>query len=381
MTSGRVFWLFEFPTLLGGERSLLSNLPALRQRGYAPEAVCPADGPLADELRRLDVPLHPIDWRPVGSDRRRDLTELRGELAALLAAQRPDLVHANSLSMSRLAGPVVRQLRLPGLGHLRDIVGLSRQAIADLNAWDRLLAVSEATRQFHIAQGLDADRCYVAYNGVDLETFCPRPSSGWLRRELGLPDNVLLIGTVGQLVLRKGHDILVAAAAQLAPAWPQTHYVFVGECPSQKAESQTHYQALRAAFEREPLDGRGHFLGPRADVPRLLNEFTLLVHPARQEPLGRVLLESAAAGVAVVATAVGGTEEIFPEPSQSACLVPPDDPAALAAAIERLLADPARRQELGRKARLRAEAAFSRQRAAQTLIAHYDAVCGRGGRD
>lgn len=379
VTPCRVFWLFEFPTLLGGERSLLSNLPALRQRGYSPEAVCPADGPLADELRRLQVPLHPLDWRPPGSDRRRDLSELREELAALLAVERPDLVHANSLSMSRLAGPVVRRLGLPGLGHLRDIVGLSRQAVEDLNAWDRLLAVSEATRQFHIAQGLDADRCHVAYNGVDLETFCPRPPSGWLHRELGLPADALLVGTVGQLVLRKGHDVLAVAAAQLAPAWPQVHYVFVGECPSQKAESQAHYQALRAAFDHEPLAGRGHFLGPRADVPRLLNEFALLVHPARQEPLGRVLLESAAAGVPVIATAVGGTAEIFPEASRSACLIPPDDPAALVTALERLLADAALRQQLGRQARVRAEAAFSRQTAAATLLSHYAAACGRRG--
>ena len=377
MTPCRVFWLFEFPTLLGGERSLLSNLPALRQRGYWPEAVAPPTGPLAEELRRLKVPLHPLHWRAPGSDRRRELTELRDELAALLAAQRPQLVHANSLSMSRLAGPVVQRLGLPGLGHLRDIVGLSGQAIKDLNAWDRLLAVSDATRQFHIAQRLDADRCHVAYNGVDLETFCPRPPSGWLQRELGLPAEALIVGSIGQLVIRKGHDLLAAAAAQLAPAWPQVHYVFVGECPSQKAESQAHFQALQAAFHREPLTGRGHFIGPRADVPRLLNELTLLVHPARQEPLGRVLLEAAAAGLPVVATAVGGTAEIFPEASQSALLVPPNDPAALAAAIDQLLADPELRQRLAKQARQRAETAFARQLAAETLVAHYDAALGR----
>ena len=374
MTTCRVFWLFEFPTLLGGERSLLSNLPALRQHGYQPEAVAPPTGPLADELRRLQVPLHPFHWRAPGSGRRRELTDLREELATLLAAQHPQLVHANSLSMSRLAGPVVQRLGLPGLGHLRDIVGLSGQAIKDLNAWDRLLAVSEATRQFHIAQGLDADRCHVAYNGVDLETFCPRPPSGWLHRELGLPADARIIGTIGQLVIRKGHDLLAEAAAQLAADWPQVYYAFVGECPSQKAESQAHFQALQAAFDRGPLSGRGHFMGPRSDVPQLLNELTLLVHPARQEPLGRVLLEAAASGVPIVATSVGGTAEIFPEGSQSARLIPPNDPVALAAAINDLLSDPESRRRLAASARQRAEKAFARHLAADTLIAHYNAV-------
>ena len=67
------------------------------------------------------------------------------------------------------------------------------------------------------------------------------------------------------------------------------------------------------------------------------------MHPARQEPLGRVLLEAAAAGVAVVATDVGGTPEIFPPDSESARLVPPDDAAALAAAMLELLDDEALR--------------------------------------
>ncbi len=379
MSHRRVLWLFEFPTLLGGERSLLSNLAALRQAGYQIEAAAPPSGPLADRLRSLNIPLHPIAWRDAGSHRRRELAVLRQELATLLASLQPDLVHANSLSMSRLAGPVIRDKGLPGqglrgLGHLRDIIGVSGQAMRDLNAMDRLLAVSAATRDFHIAQGLDATRCHVAYNGVDLETFRPRPPSGYLHRELGLAADALLIGTVGQLVIRKGHDVLAAAAARLTTAWPQAHFILVGECPSQKAESQAHYQALRAAFTAGPLAGRGHFLGVRSDVPQLLNEFNLLVHPARQEPLGRVLLEAAASGTPVVATAVGGTEEIFPSASQSALLIPPDDPAAMAAAIDRLLGDAAAQAQLGMNARHRAEAAFSQQQAAATLCAHYQAL-------
>jgi glycosyltransferase involved in cell wall biosynthesis len=103
----------------------------------------------------------------------------------------------------------------------------------------------------------------------------------------------------------------------------------------------------------------------------LLNEFTLLAHPARQEPLGRVLLEAAAAGLPVVATDVGGTREIFPPETGSACLVPPDDPAALAAAIGRVLKDADRRAAIGRSARLRAEQAFDANRAAEGLARHY----------
>ena len=65
------------------------------------------------------------------------------------------------------------ELRLPSLGHLRDIVKLSARAVADLNCHGRLLAVSHATRSFHIAGGIAAEKTHVVYNGVDLEEFCP----------------------------------------------------------------------------------------------------------------------------------------------------------------------------------------------------------------
>ena len=68
-------------------------------------------------------------------------------------------------------------------------------------------------------------------------------------------------------------------------------------------------------------------MGVRSDVDRMLGEATLLVHPARQEPLGRVLLEAAAAGIAVVTTTVGGTREIFPPDRNAAILVPPTIPS------------------------------------------------------
>ena len=120
------------------------------------------------------------------------------------------------------------------------------------------------------------------------------------------------------------------------------------------------------------MAGRVHFLGVRDDVPRILNELTLLVHPARQEPLGRVLLEAAAAGLAVVATDVGGTREIFPPESAAACLVPPDDVQAMSAAIGRLLGDAAERRRLAENARRRVEEAFDLKRAVAGLVKHYE---------
>ena len=119
-----------------------------------------------------------------------------------------------------------------------------------------------------------------------------------------------------------------------------------------------------------------HLAGWRDDVDRILRAADVVVHPARQEPLGRVLLEAAATGAAIVATDVGGTPEIFPPGGNAAVLVPPGDAESLCRAVVEVLANQRLREELGRAARRRAEEAFDIRVSAQMLIQHYYRVLG-----
>jgi len=364
--------LCEYPTLHGGERSMLATLGEVQEAGFAVTVMAPAAGPLAELLAAGNIELLPFQPRDAAGNRLSQ-DRLRRQLADDLQRLRPDLLDANSLAMGRLAGPVAVGLGLPSIAHLRDILRLSCQAVADLNCNGRLLAVSRATRTYHLAGGVSAEKTHVLYNGVDLKRFRPRPKTGWLHRQLGLPAAMQLVGTIGQIGLRKGQDVLLRAAAALTKRLPKAHYLIVGRRWSEKAESRRFEADLHAAAGGE-LAGRVHFLGTRNDIDRILNELALLVHPARQEPLGRVLLEAAAAGLGVVASDVGGTGEIFPPQSGTALLVPPDDADALAAAILRLLHDAGLRRRLGAAARRRAEEAFDAQRAATGLIGHYREV-------
>jgi glycosyltransferase involved in cell wall biosynthesis len=365
-----ILLLCEYATLNGGERSMLATLDGVRAAGFAPVVMAPAGGPLAYALAARDVELLPFECRTAEGPRRPQ-GDLREEVARLLHYRRPALLHANSLAMGRLSGPVAADLGIASLSHLRDIINLSNQAIADLNRNTRLLAVSHAAREFHVAAGLAAEKVFVVYNGVDLEEFRPRTPTGYVHRELGLPPETPLIGTIGQIGLRKGHDVLLRAAAAVAGRLPNVHCLIVGERYSEKEESRQFERDLHE-ISRGPLAGRVHFLGFRNDVSRLLNELTLLVHPARQEPLGRVLLEAAAAGLGVVATQVGGTPEIFPPDQDAARLVLPDDAAALGAAIVELIDDPALRHRLGLAARRRAEDRFNIRDSVNALLPHYE---------
>jgi len=325
---------------------------------------------MAEELGNRGIEVLPLKFYDA-SGKRLPQDRLREELARMIRQHRPSLLHANSLSMGRLSGPVAAELQLPSLAHLRDIIKLNKRAVADLNCHTRLLAVSAATRDFHVSGGLAAEKTHVLHNGVDLDWFRPRPKSGYLHRELGLPPEIRLIGSIGQICLRKGQGVLVRAAATLADELADVHYVVVGQRYSDKDESREFEEGLHTAAGAA-LPGRFHFLGYRNDVAEMLNELTLLVHPARQEPLGRVLLEAAAAGVAVIATDVGGTREIFPPNSQSARLVAPDDCNALAAAISELLREESLRSNLSTAARRRASDAFGLDRAVGKLVEHYE---------
>jgi len=216
----------------------------------------------------------------------------------------------------------------------------------------------------------------VLYNGVDLDEFHSQPPTGYLHRELSLPADAQLIGNIGQIGLRKGQDVLLRAAVLIADCSPTAHYLIVGERNSEKGESRRFETALGEAA-RGPLAGRVHFLGRRNDIPSLFGELTFLVHTARQEPLGRVLLEAAASGVAVVATDVGGTREIFPPEADAARLVPPDDAGALAAAMLELLEDGELRGRLGAAARRCAEERFDARTAVANLLKQYLAIMER----
>jgi len=350
---------------------MLATLGGVRAAGLDVAVAAPPAGPLADALRKRDVDLLPFDVGPSG--KRPSLATRRETLAELLRRRRPDLLHANSLSMGRLSGPVARVLGIPSLAHLRDVLRLSRRAVGDLNAHTRLLAVSAATRDFHVTQGLNATKTQVLFNGVDLTEFRPRAPTGYLHRELRLAPQAKLLGTIGQIGLRKGQDVLARGAALVAGQRDDAHFLIVGERFSEKEESRRFEAELRRAA-RGVLAGRLHLLGRRDDIPRLLKELTLLVHPARQEPLGRVLLEAAASGTPTVATDVGGTPEVFPPVSAAAVLIPPDDADALAAAIVALLDDAPRRRAIGRAARQRAEQAFDARETTAGLLAHYNEV-------
>ncbi len=362
MMRPKVLLFFEYGTLNGGEFSLLSMLELLVQTEFEFVAAAPAEGMLTERLERCGVGVLPLTLRDARGQKL-PIEQINSHLVELVGRVCPDLVHSNSLSMGRMVGRIASQLPVRCTSHLRDIIKLSKKAVSDLNRNAGLIAVSNATKQFHVEQGMSSGKVEVIYNGVDSDVFCPAPATGALKRELGLSDSAVLLANIGQICLRKGQVLLAGAAVRLAAEFPEVNTLFIGERHSQKEESIAYEKAIGRIFREAGIEDRLFCTGFRQDIPAILNEVDVVVHAAHQEPLGRVLLEAASCGQAIVATDVGGTSEILTD-QVSALLVGPDDVEALTGAMRRMLTDCQLRMRLGQQARKGAIEKFSHSAAA-----------------
>lgn len=370
----RVLIVAEFNHCNGGENSLLAVLPRLQSLGWNFELLAP-EGEFARRMQGCGWTHHAVNWKANGQTL--PLEQRRQIFHEAVEAIQPQIVHANSLAMARLTGPVCRQLGVASMGYLRDIVRLSPQSIRDLADHRRLIAVSNATRTFHLQQGLSSSLVRVIYNGIDvspdkLPWNKTSGVSGFTRESL--PNGSFIIGGVGQIGLRKGWDLFVAAAKIVAPVVKNSQWVIAGTRHSKKAETVAWEHQLRQQTAEPPLRGRFHWLDRVDAMPTFYRSLDLFIHPARQEPFGRAILEAAISGTPIVATDVGGTREMFPSIGNAVQLCGTDDPNALAEAIIGLHRDPHLASQRAGRARLRVSTVFTTKRCADAIDEVYREV-------
>jgi glycosyltransferase involved in cell wall biosynthesis len=192
--------------------------------------------------------------------------------------------------------------------------------------------------------GIDRARVHVIPNAVQpvVRSAADRDA---IRTDWGFADEDVVVGTVGNYKPEKGLASIVAAAGSLHDRFPQLRFVLVGEGPL-RAD-------LEAEIARLRLTGVVRLHGAEPDARRLYPAFDMLVQASLTEGLPNAVLEAAAVGLPIVATAVGGTTEILTA-DVDAVLVEARSPEAIAAAIARLVEDPALRERLGRAAAARA---------------------------
>jgi glycosyltransferase involved in cell wall biosynthesis len=359
---------------------LISRLP--KERFEQMLVLVKGGGELLDRVRAAGCRVVELGFILMGGRRERDRhLRLAGALARYrreLLAFRPHVVHGQlywsnlfSVVAGRLAGvPAIvtsrlalsvrdREPRWKGL--VEDVANLFTTAV---------FANSEAVRRDVLAhERVRPEIVTVIPNGVALERYgAERPEP--VRRELGLPERSVVLVTVANLHPGKGHADLLRAAALLGARHPDLRVLLPGR------DTGTLPQ-LQALARELGLGERVMLLGERRDVPRLLAAADIVVHPSHEEGFSNAVLEGMSAGRPVVATAVGGTPEAVRDGIEG-LLVPPRDPPALAAAIDRLASDAELRLRMGRRARERIEEQFSMERMIDRFAAWYEALASGG---
>ncbi len=210
---------------------------------------------------------------------------------------------------------------------------------------DRAIAVSGSTRDFLVRERhVPAKRVRLIWNGAPLAEFAPVTLATALatRRELGLPADAPVVGSISRLSEQKGHRHLLDAAARVLPRRKDTRFLIVGDGDQMGP--------LRQQADALGIAPSVVFAGHRLDVPALLGALDVFCISSTYEGTPLALFEAMAAGKAIVSTAVDGCREVL-EDGVTGLLVPPRDPDALAAALLRALADEALRASLAKRAR------------------------------
>lgn len=329
--------------------------------GWDVRVVSHARGTAWEFLTKSNLPVEVVDGPPDLGFSDDESRWVRGPrlLPLYVAAERYlkrtdiDLVHCHDGMVAVSWGAAAKRRGIPVVWHIHQPKAQRSLDRLRLAFTSHLIFVADGTRgRFADMPGLPANR--TIYNGLDLGSFTPvddRPSA---RRLMGLTADRPVVGFVGNLVSRKRPHWAVDASISLHARGVDHDLVIIGDDYSGGRIAAR----LRTMVAAAGLQDRIHLLGRREDVPQLMPTFDALVLTSEIEAHPLVVIEAMAAGVPVVATAVGGVPEVI-RPGVNGMLVPPDDLGGIVDSLQQVLSTPVRAAELRRAALSDARDRFS----------------------
>jgi len=360
-----------FPRIGGAERILAALTPKLIGHGVEPVVVTRKFPGLSafEVVNGVSVYRMPIPGPKA-------LASVSFSYAALskLAEIKPDLLHAHDLfSTMTTAFLAKKRWHLPVVatihrsGPLGDIDRLRQKVAGELRwrlfreAVDRFVVISREIDLELARDGVEPERRALISNGIDVDKFQPASQTRKqeLRRRFDLPDAPIGI-FVGRLAPEKRLDHLIALWPDLRGAIPGAILLILGDGPERKRLESNAGEGVR-------------FAGTSDDVAPYLQASDLFVLPSAAEGLSVAALEAQACGLPVLLTAVGGARDIVTH-GKNGWLIPPDDDAALAEALQILLNDEALRTRLAEQGRQSVEQDFSLTSVSSRLISLYQSL-------
>jgi len=356
----------------GAQQSLVELCTTLPTFGVEAGAAVPP-GPLYDTLQAAGVSVYPVS--AIRAKRHGlgliatlfKLTYSQWTLASVINGFQPDIIHANTIPASLAVGKApfgtflfshIRDLRQPVLA-VQQVVKNSTRIIAISTALDTYLG--EIINPRHLG------RIRTIRNGIDTARFTPGDKTA-ARRRFALPEDAPVIGMVAHLIPWKQHNIFLAAAKRVKARHPAAHFVIVGR--DLFSEHTAWMDRLRAYAKSNGLQDAVHWIHDLDRTEQIYPAFDILVHPARNEPFGRVVCEAMAMRIPVIAARSGGITDIITD-GANGMFVPEGDTDATAASVCALLTDPGRANALAEAGRQHILAHFTKEHLARQLAHEY----------
>jgi glycosyltransferase involved in cell wall biosynthesis len=360
---------------------MLAICAGIANEGGHVEVACPAEAGTAAKVRAAGYITHEIEivgpLNPVADLR------AASRLSALIRSADYDVVHAHGFKaglITRLGAPMGGRPRVIVTVHnhvmFRTDMSSARKAIYRLAerflepVTCKLIAVSDALRSELVdAYGLPAGKVVTIPNGIDPTPFLTAYDKDSARAAFDLPVGVSLVGTACRFAAQKGVHDLIDVFAHIRAQRPDIRFVLGGSGPLA--------EELRVHAEKVGLSDTLIWPGEITDMPQFLAALDVYLNTSLSEgqPIG--VLEAMAAGLPVVATAVGGTPEVIPS-AEFGLTVPVSDHAAVAQATIELLGDGDRRARMGAAARARVLELFTQERMVESTLAVYRQAIAAG---
>jgi glycosyltransferase involved in cell wall biosynthesis len=370
----RVLSLIESATVTGPSRNLIE----FGKLAASPEPGLPAVEVIVATYQRGSSVCHlAVAAKDAGlavctiSERRRWDTKVFRQLRQMIAECQPDILESRNVKshfLVRMLG-LHRRCRWVAWNHGYTATSWLDRTYTQLDRWSlrgayRVVTVCGPFADKLVMRGIDRDKITILHNSVTPFVAPPLEQVQQVQHGLGLQDDEAVILAVGRLSYEKGTADLLRAAAVLnnMKGVPDFRIVLVGDGPERESLARLASQlGIRAKLT---------MAGFQRDTKPYYGVATLLAVPSHTEGSPNVVLEGMAAGLPIAATAVGGIPEIL-EQGVTGLLVLPQNPDAMADAIQRILTDPEIRQRLGVAARLRAESNFTPDAYKRSLVQFY----------
>lgn len=337
----------------GAETVFIQLADNMRKRGFSSIVVIHGPGWVHEELKRRGIDPYIIPAK--GSFAFGFLYQL----VRLIRKNRVKLIQSHLLGSNVYAAMAGNLTRVPVVATYHGMVDVNpnerfKKLKRKVMQWGikRYVAVSQnLLKNIREQKLLDMNNASVIYNGVDLIRFKTSINRN-LKESLGLPENTILVGCLGNIRPAKAYNVLIDAAGLLIPKYSNVHFIIAGHKEVPLMEK------LNSQIEQLNLQEHFHFLGFIQESTEVLQQMDMFALSSLSEGFSIATIEAMAAGLPVVVTRCGGPEEIITS-GENGLMVEPDNPADIAKALAKYIKSPELREKMAAAGRARAEAVFS----------------------